>query len=190
MQRDVAEQQLSREEMLALKNKRAGLFIFQLSWILVFVALIIVNLQLRGSYPSWPPPGVERLGIALPTLATLGLMVSGWFVRRGNQALQAGQKAAFLFNWRNMLVLGAAFVAIMAYEWITTPVTSQYGTLFRVMTAFHGFHALVIGLFNWNLFRHADQYGSHNGWMVEAGAKLWYFVVIAWIMFYVVLYWI
>jgi hypothetical protein len=27
-------------------------------------------------------------------------------------------------------------------------------------------------------------------WDVEAGAKLWYFVVFAWLLFYAVLYWI
>lgn len=194
MERNLGERQPkaapTREEELALKNKRTGLFIFQLSWILVFVALIVVNLQLRGSYPSWPPPGVEKLGIGLPSLATLGLVVSAWLVRRGHHAIEADQRGAFLSQWRLALGLGVVFVLIMAFEWITTPITSQYGSVFRVMTAFHGIHALVIGWFMANLYRHAEQYSADNSWLIEAAAKLWYFVVIAWIMFYMVLYWL
>ena len=62
--------------------------------------------------------------------------------------------------------------------------------VFRVMTGFHIFHALVIGGYIWWVQRRAAAgvYGSQDSWDVEAGAKLWYFVVAAWIMFYVALY--
>jgi hypothetical protein len=38
--------------------------------------------------------------------------------------------------------------------------------------------------------RFQAQYNARNFWAVEAGAKLWYFVIVAWIMFYAVLYWL
>ena len=61
MQHDLLEQrELSREELQNLRNLRTGVTIFQLSWIMVFVCLIIVNLQLRGNFVSWPPPGMRR----------------------------------------------------------------------------------------------------------------------------------
>ena len=59
MQRDLAEKNLSRAELQDLRNKRTGLAVFQISWILVFVCLVVVNWQLRWSQPSWPPPGVQ-----------------------------------------------------------------------------------------------------------------------------------
>lgn len=49
-----------REEQLKMNNRRLGLLIFQLSWMMAFIALIIVNWQLRYSYPSWPPPTLKR----------------------------------------------------------------------------------------------------------------------------------
>ena len=36
----------------------------------------------------------------------------------------------------------------------------------------------------------AGQYGPTNFWPVEGAAGLWYFVIFAWMLFYVVLYWI
>ncbi|MBC7811558.1 MAG: heme-copper oxidase subunit III [Burkholderiales bacterium] len=195
-QRDLLEANLSREELLALRNKRTGLTIFQLSWILVFVCLVVVNLQLRSNYPSWPPPGVEPLSIFPPTLATVLLIVSAVLARQSMQAVNTGNISTFRSLWKAVLILGAVFVAIIAYEWIIIPSSGQYGTLFRVMTAYHAVHALAIGIYMWQIYRtHITPNVTNNTeigdwWLFEAGVKLWYFVVVAWILFYVVLYWI
>lgn len=185
------EQSLSREELQALRNKRTGVTVFQISWIMVFVCLIVVNLQIRSNFPTWPPAGVAPLDWALPTIATLGLIASTWFARSALKALEAGRLESFLAQWRITLILAVAFVAIMAFEWITVPESGQYSTLFRVMTAFHGIHALVIGAIMLRVYRTA-QTGVYTDagqrWVVEAGAKLWYFVTIAWLMFFTVLY--
>jgi heme/copper-type cytochrome/quinol oxidase subunit 3 len=186
------EQQLSREELQALRNKRSGLAIFQLSWILVFVCLVIVNWQLRWSQPSWPPPGVEAPSSVLPTVATLGLLLSVWLVRRAVKAIKVDDQAGFALNWRAALVLGAAFVLILIYEWASLPYSGIYSDVFRMMTGFHGVHALAIGVFMGMIDRgaRAGLYGPGNFWPVEGAAGLWYFVVAAWLLFFVVLYWL
>jgi cytochrome c oxidase subunit 3 len=204
------ERQRVREAELRLRNARTGVNIFQASWILTFVALIIVNLQLRSSSPAWPPLGVEKLDAVLPTIATIGLVVSGVLVRRGFRAIRRDELAGFLVQWRAALGLGAVFVGLMAYEWLTlapvpearivlangeevTAALTQYNAIFRVMTAFHGLHALIIGGYMLVMYRRVVQgrvTAAAELWPVEAGAKLWYFVVIAWLMFYVVLYWL
>jgi len=188
---NLMEQSLSREELQALRNKRTGVTVFQISWIMVFVCLIVVNLQIRSNFPTWPPAGVAPLDWVLPTIATLGLIASTWFARTALKALEADRLESFLAQWRITLILAVAFVAIMAFEWITVPESGQYSTLFRVMTAFHGIHALVIGAIMLRVYRTA-QTGVYTDagqrWVVEAGAKLWYFVTIAWLMFFTVLY--
>lgn len=194
MQRDLLEHQLTRDEVIALKNKRTGLFLFQLSWILVFVCLIFVNWQLRYSYESWPPPGVAKMGLGLPSIATLLLAASAFMARGALRAAENRLAADFLARWRLVLVLGGVFVAMMSYEWLIAPMGTQYGTLFRVMTAFHAVHALVIGLYMFSIYRTAAQQPDDDTaqrlWAVEAGAKMWYFVAVAWFMFYLVLYWL
>ncbi len=190
MQSDAAERNLSRAELQDLRNKRTGLTIFQISWILVFVCLGMVNLLLRQRQLSWPPPGAEPPSPVLPTLVTGGLLVSVWMVRQALRAIKAGETAAFLTRWRVALVLGIAFVAVMIYEWISIPYSAVYSDLFRMMTAFHGVHALAIGAFMGMIDRgvRAGNYGSANFWPVEGAAGLWYFVVVAWMLFYAVLY--
>jgi len=189
MQQQLLEQrELSREELLALRNKRTGVTIFQVSWIMVFICLIVVNLHLRSNFASWPPEGVDALDRVLPTLATVALIVSSLLARGGLRAIQVEQRASFKRQWLWVIGLGVLFIAIMAFEWISVPFSGQYSTVFRLMTAFHATHALVIGFIMVQVYRSAESYDALHHWAVEASAKLWYFVTIAWMMFYVVLY--
>lgn len=189
-QREFLEQHLSREELQAIRNKRTGLLVFQISWIMVFVCLVIVNWQIRSTAPQWPPAGVEPVPWALPTLATGALALSAFFVRRGLRAVLADAQAAFARAWLSGLALGAVFVAIMLYEFLAIPYTGAYSDMFRMMTGFHLTHALVIGgvLARVYLGGRGGRYGPLNFWAVEGAAGLWYFVLAAWLLFFVVLY--
>lgn len=191
-QTDLLEQKLSRSELQAIKNRRAGILIFQLSWIMVFICLVIVHFQLRSSYSTWPPEGVEPLNPIPGILATIALISSGFLARSALKSVQQDQVQPFLNQWRIAIALGAAFVAVMIFEFIRVPMGTQYGTLFRVMAAFHSVHAVAIGLMMVNIYRSGQKgvYQAANFWPVEAAAKLWYFVVVAWILFYLPLYWI
>lgn len=155
---------------------------------MVFVALIFVNLQLRGGAPTWPPPGVNQLEPVIPTAMTLALIVSGFLLRRGVRAVKRDDNDTFRANWRTAIILGVIFIVVMALEWVTVPYSGQYSDLFRLMVGFHGLHALVIGIFLVRVYRKAGDYNAVNFWPVEGGASLWYFVVIAWLLFYAVLY--
>jgi heme/copper-type cytochrome/quinol oxidase subunit 3 len=194
MSQQVLEQNLSRDELIALKNRRTGMAVFQLSWIMVFVCLIVVNLSVRANFPSWPPAGVEPLDRVLPTVATVGLIISAVLARRAARAVEGNNKETFAAQWRITLLMGIAFVLIMAYEWLSIGVSGQYGLVFRTMTAFHAIHALVIAYVMYRVGQSVarDAYGASFSplrfWPVDGALKLWYFVVIAWLMFYVVLY--
>lgn len=182
---------------MRLKNNRLGMTIFQISWIMAFIALIIVNWQLRFSYAEWPPAGVAPFDPLLPSAATLALLISSLLVRRGLGSLRGGRVPGFLMHWRGALVLGVAFMAIIIYEFLSVSdaaMATQYGVTMRLMTGFHFVHALAIMAIMARVYRNAaaGRYSSseHDSWAVEGAAKLWHFVTFAWIMFYVVLYWI
>ncbi len=195
-----------REEQLKLNNRRLGLLVFQLSWMMAFIALIIVNWQLRFSYPSWPPPNVKAMGVTLPTIATLALLASAVLARVALRSVKGNQLMRFITQWRTVLGLGGVFVVIMVIEWLSVQMGTQYGTVFRLMTAFHTLHAVAIGAYMFNILRNAQHaqavlqgqltndgravfYHAENYWAVEAASRLWDFVFIAWLLFYVVLYW-
>jgi hypothetical protein len=99
---------MTREQEIALKNRRTGLNIFQISWIMVFICLVIVNWQLRFTSTTWPPPGVQPLEKALPTIATFSLLASAFLARRALMAINAPvyDLRLFLVQWRGVLLLG------------------------------------------------------------------------------------
>ena len=185
------------EADLRLRNNRLGMTIFQISWIMVFLAMIIVNWQLRFSYHEWPPAGVAPFDPLLPSAATLALLLSAVLVRRGLHALRRNRKGGYLMHWRGAIVLGVAFMAVIAYEFAAVSdaaMATQYGITMRLMTGFHFVHALAILAIMAHVYRSgaAGRYSGdeHDSWAVEGTAKLWYFVTVAWILFYIVLYWI
>lgn len=186
-----------REAEIRLKNNRLGMNIFQISWIMAFVAMIVVNWQLRFNYAEWPPAGVEPFNPILPTIGTLLLIASSWLVHNGLRVLRESHIPTFLNNWRLAIGFGVAFMAIILFEFFTVSdaaLATQYGATFRLMAGFHFIHALVIIGVMIRVFRNAGQ-GAYTGddldsWAVEGTAKLWYFVTVAWILFYIVLYWI
>ena len=182
---------------MRLKNNRLGMTIFQISWIMVFLALIVVNWQLRFSYTEWPPAGVAPFDPLLPSAATLSLLLSSLLIKRGLDALRAQSPRGFLMRWRGAMALGIAFMAIIVYEFASVSaaaMATQYGLTMRLMTGFHFVHALAILAIIVRVYRSgaAGRYSGdeHDSWAVEGTAKLWHFVTVAWIMFYVVLYWI
>ena len=187
----------TRAADIRLKNNRLGMKLFQISWMMAFLAIVMVNWQLRFSYAQWPPAGVAAFNPILPSLATAALIASVWLVRQSLKTLRGGAVAAFLNRWRLAIGLGLAFMAIIIYEFATVSdaaLATQYGQTFRLMTGFHFVHALVIAALMMKVYRNAGR-GIYSGderdsWAVEGAAKLWYFVTAAWILFYVVLYWL
>lgn len=192
MQRDLLELGLTKQEQQALQNKRAGIFIFQMSWILTFVCLAIVNWQMRFS-SNWLPDPNDRLGVVLATIATVILATSAYLVRRSMTILNNQNLSQFLRLWLGAIILGGMFVIIIGYEWVIIPSGTQYAQVFRLMTGFHIFHAVSIGIYMGIVYVNGRKrvYNANDYlWAVEAGAKLWYFVLVAWLLFYVVIYWI
>lgn len=190
------EQRRKREERdaaLRLKNNKLGITIFQGSWIMVFICLILVFWQM-GFSPGWHPTPEQKPGLLLPTLATVLILVSAWCTRSALNMVKDDNVAGFKTQWLIAIVTGAAFFVIIVQQFFAVPgtgiETEQYGQLYRVMLAYHGAHAIAIGIMMIQVYRYSllGNYHKGNNWSVEATVRLWYFVVVAWLMFYVVLY--
>jgi nitric oxide reductase NorE protein len=194
MQNGHLQQQFSRKELQDLRNKRTGLALFQLSWIIIFVVLVLAYFQIRSLSATWPPAGVEKPGLALPTLATMALIASSFLAWQVSRAVKAGRLEAFLSKGRIIIGLGVLFVVIMLYQFLATPFDApgQYGVMFRVLIGYHLIHVLVIGGFLIRVYGNGQegQYSPANFWLVEAAAGLWNFVTVAWVLFYLALYWL
>ena len=123
-----------RAAVIRLKNNRLGMNIFQVSWIMAFVAMIVVNWQLRFNYSQWPPAGVAPFDLFLPSVATLALLISSVIVMQALKVLRGGLVTGFLVNWRLAIGLGVLFLAIIVYEFLNVSdaaMATQYGNTFR-----------------------------------------------------------
>lgn len=179
-----------RAALMRAKNNRLGITVFQLSWIMVFVSLIVVNWQMRFS-PTWMPDAATRPSVVLPTIATIGLLISTWLSHRALNAVKRDQVAEFKRDWLVATGLGAVFFIIMVTQFFAiTPSDGQYVAVYRLMIGYHAVHAVAIGYMMVQVYRYATwgRYSATNNWSVEATVRLWDFVTVAWIAFYVVLY--
>lgn len=184
----------AREAEQRLSNNRLAVTIFQVSWIMVFISLVVVNWQL-GFAPGWRPSDLQMPDLLLPTVATIALLASTGLAWHARRLVAAGQVSAFLNEWRIAIALGVVFLLIMLQQFFALPQGgegTQYVFMYRLMIGYHALHTLAIGALMVQVYRYGKRgnYGAEHSWPVEGSAKLWYFVTVAWIIFYVVLYWI
>lgn len=180
----------AREADIKLKNNRLALNIFQGSWIMAFVSLSVVHWQLSFQQ-DFIAPGASEPGAFVPTLATIALLASVFFARRGLKAIQTDALARFMGAWPITLGLGGLFLAMMVTQWFAVDLSDgQIAFVYRLMIGYHALHTLIIGLMMVQVWRYAraGRYNSQNFWAVEGATKLWTFVVIAWHLFYAVLF--
>ena len=138
----------------------------------------------------WPPPGVSLAALGPGLLATAALLTSAVLVWRGLKMARAADFGGLVREWTIGLALGAAFVVIAAAQWASVSPDNAYGMAFRVMVGYHLLHAVAVGLFMVTVIRsvRAGRVTVRDLWRVEAGARLWYFVAVAWVLFFVPLY--
>jgi cytochrome c oxidase subunit 3 len=191
-------------------TNRFGLWLFLLSDSFVFAGLMVMRMNLLGL--SRP-----HLNQALGLFVTAVLLISSFFMNRGEMQMAQGDVKGFMRNTLITLVLGLFFFfGVVAIEWrgvpaiaepvlhffgeaegaeILTastgnPLTGPVGAVFFMMTGMHAFHVLtglVFLLVVWNNAR-KGVYTAEKHWGVEAAAVYWHFVDLVWIFFYPALY--
>ena len=170
-------------------TNRLGLWLFLLSDSFVFGGLMVMRINLLG---LTRPHLNQLLGLAV----TAVLLISSFFMNRGETMMHNGDRKGFLTNTLITFFLGLAFViGVVFVEWPgairegVTPNGGPYGAAFFMMTGMHAFHVvsglvlLLIVYFN----ARRGLYDEKN-YPVEAAAVYWHFVDLVWIFFYPALY--
>lgn len=171
-------------------SNRFGLWLFLLSDSFVFGGLMVSRLNLLG---LTRPPLSQTLGLAVTSV----LLLSSFFMNRGETSMAHGDKKGFVVNTVITIILGIGFLlGVVAVEWpraIADGLTANgnaAGAVFFMMTGMHAFHVLtgVIVLFIVLNKGRKDLYSAEKHWGVEAAAVYWHFVDLVWIFFYPALY--
>ena len=185
-------------------TNRLGLWLFLISDSFVFAGLMIMRINLLGL-------GRPELNQILGLFVTAVLLVSSFFMNRGETLLHNGDREGFLSNTLITMALGAAFLlGVIIIEWHAIPVVAETvlhlfgepsgveplkptsgvaGAAFFMMTGMHAFHVLsglvVLGIVWYNAKRGLYDVQSYPA---EAAAVYWHFVDVVWIFYYPALY--
>lgn len=171
-------------------TNRLGLWLFLLSDAFVFAGLLTVRMNLLG----FTRPHLNQiLGLAV----TVVLLVSSFFMNRGETAMAHGDKKGFMNNVLITFVLGLGFLlGVVMVEWRLaaaeglTASKDVTGAVFYMMTGMHAFHVFTGLIFLFVVWNNARKgvYSAEKHWGVEAAAVYWHFVDLVWIFFYPALY--
>lgn len=170
-------------------TNRLGLWLFLISDSFVFGGLLVMRMNLLGlSHP--------HLNQTLGLVVTSVLLVSSFFMNRGETLMANGDRKGFLNNTAITFILGLGFlIGVVAVEWPMaaheglTPSSGAAGAAFYMMTGMHAFHVLTGLVFLaivWLNGRRGLYDEKH--YPVEAAAVYWHFVDVVWIVFYPALY--
>lgn len=143
----------------------------------------------------WPPQGVtpfEPYGI--PIINSFILVSSGMTVTVSHHLILMGED-----KWRKCFIFYTVFLGIvftilqrLEYYYATFSISdSVYGSLFFLITGFHGIHVIVGSLFLIYCYyrmneKHFLPY-HHVGF--EAASWYWHFVDVVWLFLYIIVYW-
>ncbi len=188
------------------KSNRMGLWMFFISEIFLFGALLAARFFL------WNVPGVGQtrpdLSQEIGLMATIVLLISSYFVYRGETAMENNERSKFLNAYMMAALLGLVFlVGVIVLEWnifnleanvggieifgdLRPDKNGVYAGVFYAMTGMHALH-VISGVFLllvvWNRGRKGD-FSPERHWGVEACALYWHYVDVVWVIFYPALY--
>ncbi|MCA9966685.1 MAG: heme-copper oxidase subunit III [Anaerolineales bacterium] len=185
---------------IQLKSNRLGLWLFCFSELFLFIALLSARFVLWGNHR---PELSQELGL----ITTSVLLVSSYFVYRGETAMGHGDRRTFLTSYMIAAILGAVFfVGVVVMEWNIfgleanvagieifghlKPSDGVVSGIFFAMTGMHALHVLsgiIFLLIVWNNGRRGH-FSVEKHWGVEACAIYWHYVDVIWVFFYPALY--
>jgi cytochrome c oxidase subunit 3 len=148
---------------------------------------------LKTATPDWLPPGVEGLEVKTPAINTVVLVSSSFVIYFAEKALEKNNLTAFRLFWLLTSAMGTYFLVGQAIEWngLNFGLTSgTYGSLFYLLTGFHGLHVLLGVLLQFYMlfrsFRPGNYAKGHTG--VAEVSLFWHFVDVIWIILFCLIY--
>jgi heme/copper-type cytochrome/quinol oxidase subunit 3 len=177
---------------------RFGFLLFILSEVMFFVSFFWTYLTFfmhsTAIGPMWPPVGIMPISWnAIPFLNTALLLSSSFLITHAHRALRANKRAETTFFMLATLLLGGYFTFLQVTEYLEAPFginDSVYGSVFFLITGFHGLHVLVGTIMILAVFFRVIlmnvRWEKHINFLTAAW--YWHFVDIIWIFVFILLY--
>jgi len=178
---------------------KQGFFLFILSEIMFFFALFSSYIYIM-THPniwigcSWPPSALFEISpFKLPLANAMLLVASGMWGELAHDAIQLGSATLATHYLEYTIALGLAFLAVQISEYSSLPFgidDSVYGSLFFLITGFHGIHVCIGMIFIIIQYcrLQAGQFTRNHHIGFSMAIWYWHFVDIIWILVWLLLY--
>lgn len=169
-----------------LYRNKWGLWLFFFSESFLFAGLLVSRFYLWG---NTRPDLDQTLGVIVTSI----LLLSSFFVNRGEMQMKYGDRKGMMNNYMAAVFLGLVFLAgVIGFEWRghILPTDGAFGAVLYGMTGMHALHVvsgITFLLVVWNNGR-KGRYSSESYWGVHACALWWHYVDLVWVFFYPALY--
>lgn len=180
-------------------NLKFGFFLFILSEVMFFFGFFFAHFYISLS-PAielgavWPPVGIIVISpFKLPLLNTMLLLLSGIYVTISHMYISKGNVGKVIKNLFYAIVCGLILTCIQLYEYIHAVFSiadSVYGSLFYMLTGFHGVHVLagtvflIVGLSR----TYGGQFTTAHHIGFECAVWYWHSVDIVWLFLFIFVY--
>lgn len=183
-----------------INNIKWGIILFILREVIFFFSFFWCYFHIRLSPDTelgniWPPQGITRFNpFIIPLLNTVILLSSGLTVTVCHHSIISQKYYQSFLSLLITITLGIYFTFLQYIEYYERPFTIRdcvYGSVFFLITGFHGLHVLVGSIFLLlNLLRiFLNQLNSKHHFRFEANAWYWHFVDVVWLFLYIFIYW-
>ena len=179
-------------------SNKAPLFLGQvllcLSEASVFFVLIGTYFYLRLGVDAWPPPGIQRPGIILPTLALIPMIASCAGSYMASEAAKKDDRRGMIVGLGINLGLAIIAMVLRGVEWSTfnfTWASDAHGSIVWSILFIHTLD-VVADLMMTAVLMMILALGKHGPKQrigVHVDSVLWYFLMAIWLPLYVVIYW-
>lgn len=159
------------------------------SFAMLFATLMMGFAMFRFTAPVWPPNGMEKLSLFLPTLSTICIFLSSlaymWFEKN------IADKKGLIIT----LILGFGFMLLQSLLW--NQLKSQgifvssgiYPSIIFGFTWIHAAHIVVaLGLLIWLLKFGLKEINTKARIRAKSIGKFWHFLGIVWFIMFVTIF--
>ncbi|MDQ4133314.1 MAG: heme-copper oxidase subunit III [Actinomycetota bacterium] len=183
----VASTGVRRPSMLAV-----GAMVWLASELMFFGGLFASYFTIRAAAPVWPPPETH-LPVLRDGIFTVVLLSSSLTMQMAHHRLEHNRRKAARVWILVTLVLGVVFLGNQLDEWLTiefTPSTDAFGSLFFLLTGFHGLHVIIGLLLMVGILIRVAGPGPDPGDAPAAAVVTyyWHFVDVVWILLYATIF--
>lgn len=163
--------------------------------------------EFTATWPALQLPDASGFTVAeqvigtwgLPAINTIILLTSGLTVTLAHWALKRSNNRGLIGWLLATWVLGLLFVGLQAWEYghayqeyNLTLNSGIYGTVFFMLTGFHGLHVTIGSIMLIVIWLRAcrGDFKPHSHFAFEAVAWYWHFVDVVWLFLFVFVYWL